>query len=550
MAPQVGGSRMAGHTNDGHRGETASGRELRSSPPIARRETPMHIIPIVLAALTVLLCVVAATDLPGSDEHIFRYVGFAWFRTDDLPYRDAFENKPPGIFLFWGLVWLCADGAPIVGRLLGLGANCVSAVLIGALAGQLWSRHVERLTTALLIATVCLWDFDLPFADTETFGTAFSLAALYLVWPRDGRALSAVRTAVAGLFLGVAVLFKPVFVIEAIIAVALIVLSPGRLPRRLGLGAVVPAAALLPVLACLAYFRAHDALGDFFDVVVGSLSAPGTIPRGTLWERTGVASFKILQYLMLPLVVALVAFAASSTRGLRQGHQKLTVALCFVWIGVVFLTICIQGRAFGHQFRQAVPPLCILAAGGLSGVWLTNDKAGTAGWTCRHLAACVVVVAMALSLLHTAKHVTEAAASTHSPSNGPAPGGLPEMYLSSPEVVRALTKPTDRIWCYPRRDLYAKARRLSASRYFSEVFLSRPEAQADVLQRLGSGAARLVLIDWANVQHGWMSACFETADRPAFDAKLSVVLREHFVHRGRAGDWDVYEYNPERARGE
>ena len=40
----------------------------------------------------------------GSDEDIFSYVGYAWHR-GDLPYRDAFENKPPGIFLFWKLVW-------------------------------------------------------------------------------------------------------------------------------------------------------------------------------------------------------------------------------------------------------------------------------------------------------------------------------------------------------------------------------------------------------------------------------------------------------------
>ena len=48
--------------------------------------------------------VVAAPRLPMSyDESAYAYQGWVWFGTGGLPYDFRMENKPPVIFLLWGL---------------------------------------------------------------------------------------------------------------------------------------------------------------------------------------------------------------------------------------------------------------------------------------------------------------------------------------------------------------------------------------------------------------------------------------------------------------
>jgi hypothetical protein len=127
-----------------------------------------------------------------------------------------------------------------------------------------------------------------------------------------------------------------------------------------------------------------------------------------------------------------------------------------------------------------------------------------------------------------------------------APG---QAYPSLESAVADLTQPADRVWCYPRADPYTRTRRLSASRYFTPNFLSRPEAQAEVFAALRRGAARLVLIDWLSVQRGRISSCFELRDRPAFHSRLTAVLDEYFVFRGGTGPWSIYEFRGTPAPG-
>jgi hypothetical protein len=529
---------------------TGSGSEALALRGAAPGGPLLHTIPLAMAALAVALCIGVAVYLPGSDEDVFRYVGYAWSRTDDLPYRDAFENKPPGVFALWGLVWVCFDGAPVAGRLAGVAATCASALLLGSLAARLWSKQAGVVTAVLFLSAMCSRHFEFPFGDTETFGTFFSLAALYLIWPSEHWPVTVPRAALAGALCGIAVLFKQVFLIELLVVLAVGALGPGRVGRRSVLVGVVLTGALLPVLGCLAYFKAHNALGEFFEVVIGALGSPGAVPGAPLLDRMLRASSIVLEYFAMPTVVAVLALGACAVAELRRRERRTLGLLCLAWALGILLAILVQGRAYQHQFRQALAPLCLLAAGGLPALGVAvGERSGPAQPRSR-MVGCLVVAAMALTLLSTVRDLSDEALTGERDAWYDATQARPDDVYPSLEVaVEALTGPEDRIWCYPRPDPYARTRRLSASRCFTAAYLSRPQAQEDVLRSLTQGRARLVVLDADSAAYGAIPPSFEPSDRPAFHRKLADVLQQHFVLRGHTGPWSIYEFRGERSPG-
>jgi hypothetical protein len=511
----------------------------------------LHTVIVILTALCVVGCVAASTRREGDDENIFRYIGYAWFRAGELPYRDAFENKPPGVFAVWGLVWLWADGSRVVGRLVGLTANIISAMLLGRLAARVWNRPVGVLSGALFLSAACSGQFGLPFSDTETFGTLFALGALNLVWPRAYPVrgpISLPRAAIAGLLCGVAVLFKPVFAIEGALVLACILLSaaPARRRALTGAGCARAAAmvggALVPIVLCLAYFQTQDALAQFSEVVIGSLSAPGTIPRGTVLHRFGFASGVLVEHCAQPVAFALIVLGAVSLCELREPAHRASVTACLFWLTGVYVVIATQGHAYEHQFRQFLPPLSLLAAGALPTPGAGRGTALGATACPGRLVAAIIAVAMGLTVLQTGTDLSQAAGLLPPTARARIPSRSPEGQRAVQQAVEWLTRPADRIWCYPTTSPYSDARRLSATRHFTPMFLSRPEARREVFSSLASGRARLVALDTAAIRRGVIPACFELADRHAFDAQLRAVLHEHFAPRREVAGWTIYEF--------
>ena len=506
----------------------------------------LRTLTLTLTGLLLVGCVVSATRQEGADENIFRYIGYAWFRAHELPYRDAFENKPPGIFALWGLVWLCADGSRFVGRLLGILANIISAVLLGKLATRVWNRPVGVLSGALFLSAACSGEFHPPFSDTETFGTLFALGALSLVWPPPSesgtRAIRPRRAAIAGLLCGVAVLFKPVFAVEGALVLGLIAYSGAPVRRRALAAAAMIAGGLAPVALCLAYFQAQDALAEFFEVVIGSLSAPGTIPRRTLLSRFGHASGAILDYCGRPVALPLIVFGALSVHDLRRSGHPARVLACLFWLTGVYLAIATQGHAYEHQFRQLLPPLSLLAGAALPTMVAERRTAGGATAGPSGLAAALIGVAVGVTVLYVGLNAWHPAAPGARPRDIALWSGSPEEQRAVQLALERLTRPTDRIWCYPTTRPYSDARRLAATRHFTPMFLSRPEAQYEVLSSLAAGRARLVALNMTAIQQAYIPRCFEVADRPAFHAKLEALLRDRFVPRAVVGAWDIYEF--------
>ncbi len=164
----------------------------------------LHWLPFILAALSVIAAASGALSLASSDEGTYSYGGFAWIIHGDLPYRDFVENKPPGIFLAWGLIWLLAGGAPIAGRLLALAAVVLAGIIVARVSRRIWNSPLAWIAGPLFITAFCSPYIGFPYADTESFAVLFVALSLHCAWPEDGRAMAWGRAALAGLCVGVA----------------------------------------------------------------------------------------------------------------------------------------------------------------------------------------------------------------------------------------------------------------------------------------------------------------------------------------------------------
>jgi hypothetical protein len=516
-----------------------------ASPKDAGSRLPRDLLPAAALALLVLVgLLLAAQRIPGADEDLFRYVGYAWSQ-GDLPYRDAFENKPPGIFLIWTGVWLAAAGSEVVARLSGVAATCLAAVLVARVAGRLWGSAWSLLAGLCFLGGMALPTLGYPFADTETFGVLLSITGLALVLPVDGK-LPAGRALAAGLLYGAALLFKPVFLIDVAAALGLLAFT-ARIRLRPAAFFALAAGVLTPFLITLLCFAAWGAADDYLSTAFGSLARNFAPPVARVKAMYAGAA-KFLQ----PATVVLIVLAATTAAVHCRSRSSALVVVVVAWTGAIGGLIFLQGLFSGHQFKQVLTPLALLAPGALARL-----EAGVQDAEARRvvgrLTGCLAGVALFFTafqvyqdpVLALARHIRREAEAP--PERGPlaanpsgptgsettrAPG--PPTFSSPEDAVDRLTSAGDRIWCYPEGGPYVETRRLSGARHFNHNFLEFEDAQAETLHALARGRARLVLVDW--------SVPDRRPTHRIFEADLRELLASRFAERGRAGPWHVYEF--------
>src|SRR5262245_43797789 len=204
---------------------------------------------------------------PGRfDAQLFAYIGLRWL-SGGVPYVDVWEDKPPGLYAVNALVFLlfpksftalaCAEGIFILG--------CIGTVyLLARQWGMPWL--VTLLATASAAASCNL----------AYYNQHGNLTEIYLLWPATlsmyffGKAAPTFRGTcvfLAGLFSGVAALFKPIG-LSPLLAQGAFLLHLWAVYRRLSFRHLLiavftdSAGALVAWLPFALYFWMHDALGE------------------------------------------------------------------------------------------------------------------------------------------------------------------------------------------------------------------------------------------------------------------------------------------------
>ncbi|MCX6022578.1 MAG: glycosyltransferase family 39 protein, partial [Chloroflexi bacterium] len=268
---------------------------------------------VLLLAFTLLLRTPSFFEPPWyDDEGIYAAVAHGMLNGRDL-YRQILDNRPPGLYVIYGLLLAGAGYQP---WLLKLGAAL--AVLAGQAVLYLIGRRLWSPATGLVAAALTGVLLSLPFLEGN-----IANAELFMLAPVALGMLGVLRGeyVMAGVCFGIAFLIKQIAGLE-LLAAGLAVLwwapQPGRALVRLGLGALAPVAVAAGILQQRGILEEFLAQGFTYYI--------GYVQRGTRIPAT--PTFMLLRGAIF--VGALLA-AHRGLAGRPRSLERLALGLPWLW---------------------------------------------------------------------------------------------------------------------------------------------------------------------------------------------------------------------------
>ena len=424
-----------------------------------------------------LACALFVVRLPslvqpmGADQGLYAYVGER-ILDGGLPYRDAWDQKPPAIhFVYAGLRAVWPYDSVVAAA--DLAAAAVTAFLLYRL-GMLLAKPATGQAAALLFLFLANPSFArlsgvAMRAQAETFIAAVVTGALLLLLRP---AASAWTLAAGGLLLGVAFTFKYNMVVYAAAAVVMLMLAPGKgraTPRRAAV--FVALGFIVPVVAFAVVFIFRGAVRDLYEATITyNLQYSGETYRGPVDAARYLLSFPI-QHARVDGLWLLGGAACAVLLIASFWRRERLIAP--VWVAAACAAIAINSsRGLPQYFVQAAPALALAAA------W-----AGTVLWSKRTIVNVVALGVIAFGvwrvnnfqkLLENTWHDTRYVAGSMDREQHLARYGEPNVRKYSAiavehlaQYLRANSAPQDPVYIFGfSPGAYVKADRVSASRFF------------------------------------------------------------------------------------
>jgi hypothetical protein len=336
----------------------------------------------VLAWFTIALsCLQILLFSFGRDQSIYAVAADGILR-GEMPYRDVWDFKPPGIFVLYALAQAVFGKTMMAPRLLEVAGLLSMVLAMMTLSEKLFGLRrvglVGGAVAALIHAQLEFWHTGQP----ETFGAYFTVWALVVALAEPNRKRRWLRDAGVGVLFGCAFLLKPplgggALVVAAYLARARFVETGSRWHGLVPV-AVIGGASLIPIFAIGLWFRARGA----WDAMVWTLFefTPGYTKLG--WTDASAPEmfywgFEELFFRFSALAAA-GFFAALVMRPLH-GREREGLFLLLGVISVHLAGIAMQGKFFQYHYGASLPLVAFLAGLGLYKLWRRLLAGGPGG---------------------------------------------------------------------------------------------------------------------------------------------------------------------------
>lgn len=315
--------------------------------------------------LLALACVLLAVRLPslvqpmGADQGLYAYVGER-ILAGDLPYRDAWDQKPPAIHLTYSVMRAVMPWSAAV-AVADLSIAAAIAALLWRLGGLVAGGPVGPWAAVVFLA------FSNPAftrlggvslrAQCETFIAACVTAAfLYLARSRERQTRR--NLFIAGALFGVAFTFKYNAAAYALAAVFALAIWKRITPAAV---AALAAGFLVPIAAFAVWFAAGGALSELYDAtILYNVRYSGETYQGALHALTYLLTFPIT-HARVDALWLVGGAGCALLLVLARKHPDRLVAVA--WVAAACLSIAINGsRGLPQYFVQAAPALALAAA--------------------------------------------------------------------------------------------------------------------------------------------------------------------------------------------
>lgn len=317
----------------------------------------------------------------GRDQSIYAVVGNGILH-GQMPYRDLWDFKPPGIFVIYAIAQGLFGNNMLASRLLegvGLVASVVGLMRLAEVF--FGARRVGLVGGAL----ACLIHAQLEFWHTgqpETYGGFLTIFALVLTATEGKRSRRYLR------WLGIGALFGALFLLKPPLGGGALVCGSYLVRRELGEKGLRPRAmlpmvilglgSLLPLFACWLWFRSTGAWGALSWTLFEF--TPGYTKLG--WGNRGAAEMFYwgLEELFFRFS-ALAALGFIAALVIRPMHEREREGI-FLILGVIAIHlagVAMQGKFFQYHYAASLPLLAFLGGLGLYKLWRRTFAAGVGG---------------------------------------------------------------------------------------------------------------------------------------------------------------------------
>jgi hypothetical protein len=323
----------------------------------------------IAAALVFLAFRLPFLDLPlERDEGEYAYIAQRWLAGGFVPYRDAFDQKPPAIFAAYAAAFVLAGESVRGIRVFHLAWMAATMLLVGSLGARL---------AGPLAGAFAAFAFAALGASPALLGASAN-TEMFLCLPMLGSLLACLRArergtlglfVAAGALAGATVLFKQVAALFVLFGLGLALSRPPTArggpttPTRARVALAFVAGVLLAVAPVALYFAATRSLGAFLDAaVLHNLGYTTSVPlaqglRNLARELARQSPSFAPTWLLAGLALATPLALGRERRWLLGG-----------WLAVCFAALSVGFYYREHYFVLGLPPLCVLAGSAAAGV--------------------------------------------------------------------------------------------------------------------------------------------------------------------------------------
>lgn len=325
----------------------------------------------ILVFLLVLFAFNSMNLLLNYDEYLWSYIGRIWNRNGIPPYLGSVENKTPGIFFLYTISDFLFNGNIFFTRIIGVIATLVSAWYLFKICTKLHSKLAGVFCMYLFGFTMCWFLLDGSyFAHTEVFMVLFSILGFYFIIQFENDKNTNQNIYLAGLCIGVAISFKQIALTTFVAFLLFFIIFTGaHFAIKTKIKGIV-----LYFLGCLTsitisililYYH-NVTLNDYLDGAWVILMNSGS---KVIDVKTHFFNFfnKLIFSRFLIFYIFLFLFLFQKDLRTRTFYWGI-----ILWFVLDFVGVNASGNYYGHQIKQVIPVLVIIAGIVLSNL-VTNN---------------------------------------------------------------------------------------------------------------------------------------------------------------------------------
>lgn len=314
---------------------------------------------------------------PMKDNGMFLYIGRG-ILNGEVPYRDNFDMKPPGIYFIYAFIAMLFGGGIKEVYLFDLFYTLITSLALWKLGKYLFGSRVGLLSSFMYGFLYFTYGNVWYYGQAEGFSNLPIILGIYFFFlAQDKR--KKLFSFFSGLFLGVAFLIKFPMVIGIIFLLLL-----GFLGNKGGLKVKEKRGAFLIFLLglfvvhipILLYFIFHNALKEMLYILLvytPQYAQSVNISYTTFFERIIFSLAKVFEFFAVytgPLAIfslfglVMIFRNSFSTAGDRNIYPSRWVVLP-VWCALSLINVAIQGKFFEYHWIPVYVPVSIISALGM-----------------------------------------------------------------------------------------------------------------------------------------------------------------------------------------